>query len=85
MNIRVHIERLVVEGIELAPADGPVLQEAIQAELGRLLAAQTPPGVLERGGTVPVKTAGPIHLEANQTPVFLGKQIAQAVFEGLKV
>lgn len=37
--IRLHIDRLVVDGFGLASADGPKLEAALSEELGRLLVA----------------------------------------------
>lgn len=41
MSVRLHIDRLVVEpGFGATSGDGPILRDAIEAELGRLLADQ---------------------------------------------
>ena len=36
--IKVHIERLVLEGLPVMRSEGPLVQAAVQAELSRLLA-----------------------------------------------
>ncbi len=37
MNINLHIERLVLDGITLSPGESPLLKAAVEAELTRLL------------------------------------------------
>ena len=43
MSVHLHIERLVVEGLDLATADAPYLAAAIEAELVARLAADWAP------------------------------------------
>jgi hypothetical protein len=82
MNVRVHVERLVLEGIPLEPQAGPRLQAAVEAELTRLLAAEVPP-LLRGGGAVPVlhAEAGPLVGEGRPAPV--GAQVARALYRSL--
>lgn len=40
MSVRLHIERLVVEGLPVARRDRPALVEAVERELTRRLAAE---------------------------------------------
>jgi hypothetical protein len=83
MNIVLNIERLVLDGLDLPPQQGPLLQAAVEAELTRLLAAHGLSSSLYGGGAVPVIRGG--HLDASKagpTP-HLGQQIAQAVFSGM--
>ena len=58
MNILVHIDRLVLEGFELAPAQRRHLQAALQAELGDLLSSGGLRGEFASGigSTVPATT-----------------------------
>jgi hypothetical protein len=44
MNIELHIERLVLEGIRLRPGDHHRLQAGVEAELVRLLTERGIPG-----------------------------------------
>jgi hypothetical protein len=41
MNISVHIERLVLDGLFVSHGQRPLLQAAVEAELTRLLTAAT--------------------------------------------
>jgi hypothetical protein len=40
MSVRLHIERLVVEGLPVAQRDRPALAEAVERELARRLAGE---------------------------------------------
>jgi hypothetical protein len=78
MNITMHIERVVLEGLAVAPAGEPALRAAIETELARLLAAG------ERGaGWAPLATprlaAPPLRLPEAGAPGPLGVAIARAV------
>jgi hypothetical protein len=42
MTIHVHIERLLLDGFEITPAERTHLQNAVEHELAHLLAAQNP-------------------------------------------
>ena len=39
MNVELHIERLVVEGIDVPPGERDLLHETVRTELARLLAS----------------------------------------------
>lgn len=83
MNINLHIERLVLEGISLSPGQRPLLQSAVEAGLSRLLLiGGLRDGLLSGGTLYTVKTAG-IQLSNDATPARLGAQIAGAVYGGI--
>lgn len=83
MNISLHIERLVLDGIPLGPGQGPLLQAAVEAELTRLLANGGLSDALQSGGALyNVRTAG-IQLADGGSPAQLGEQIAGAVYGGI--
>jgi hypothetical protein len=83
MNINLHIERLVLDGIPLGPGQGPLLQAAVEAELTRLLANRGLSDALQSGGALyNVRTTG-IQLANDGNPARLGEQIAGAVYEGI--
>ena len=83
MNVRLHIERLVLEGIDLSLAERPLLQEALQAELGRLLGEGGIGGDLATGIMVPAVRANGFEMSGEGNPVRLGQQIAGAVYGGI--
>lgn len=80
-RIDLHIEELVLHGF--APGDRHVIGEAVEHELGRLLA--------ERGPTSPAiashesarVNAGDVHVAPDSKAPAVGAQVAQAVYGGL--
>ena len=83
MDIRVHIERLVIEGLPIPSGQRPLIRAALEAELSDRLAAGGPePGVpAERA--IPRLAAGAIHLPPQPEAAALGRQIAGAIHAGL--
>ena len=83
MNIRVQIERLILDGLPVAGSQGPLVQAAVEAELARLIAeGGLAPGLLA-GGAAPYLPAGALQLAAESDPAGLGTQIAQALYGGI--
>ncbi len=80
MNINLHIERLVLDGISLAPGERPLLQGAVQTELTRLLANSGLNEALRAGGALYSMRAAGIQLANEGSPARLGGQIAGAVY-----
>ncbi len=82
MNVRLHIEKLVLHGFE--PVSRARLDAALSAELTRLMAeggAEALPGA---SGSVDTLSVGAIHAAPDVSPERLGVQIAQAVYGGLR-
>ena len=83
MNINVNIERLILDGISVSHAQRPILQAAVEAELGRLLTEGGLGSELRSGGAVPSVPSTPIQLLPNGNPTQWGHQIAQSVYRGI--
>lgn len=83
MNIHLHIERLILDGLPVQAGNGAQLQAAFEAELARLLADGGLSRELAQGGVVPSVRAGAISLVAEGQPAPLGNQIARAVYGGI--
>jgi hypothetical protein len=83
MNINIHIERLVLDGLPIARHQGPLVQAAVEAELARLLAADGLEVNLLTGGALSHVQAGSIQLARDGNPGQLGQQIAQTVYGGI--
>jgi hypothetical protein len=84
MNIDLHIDRLVLEGLDISPAQRLVLQAALEAELSRLMTTGgLPPGLLS-GGSIPSVSAPSIQIGRQNNPAQLGQQIARSVYGGLR-
>lgn len=83
MNINVHIDRLILDGLPVTHSQGPSVQAAVEVELARLLAAEGPNPALLSGGALPSVRAGNIEVTSENSPLQLGQQIAQAVYQGI--
>ncbi len=83
MNINVHIERLILDGLPVTRSQGPLVQAAIEVELARLLVADGLATSLLAGGTMPQVPPSAIQLASESDPTHLGQQIAQAVYRGI--
>jgi len=83
MNIDVHIERLILDGLPMSQTQGPIVQAAVETELSRLLAERGLAANLQSGSALPsvrVEAIPPINGIA---PGQVGQQIARAVYGGI--
>ena len=83
MNINIHIERLILDGLAISHSQRPLVQATVEAELARLLAADGLAPNLHAGGALPFVPGGSIQLASDGNPKTLGHQIAQAVYGGI--
>ena len=83
MNINLHIERLILDGLPLEPHQGPLVRAAVAAALGRLLAEGGLSPQLAAGGALPSVRAAALRLGAGVAPAQVGQQIAHAVYGGI--
>ena len=83
MNINLHIERLVLDGLHLEDGQQNILQATVQDELLSLIKDQGFGRELLAGGARPLLAANGIQLESGYSSVQLGRQIAQSVYGGL--
>jgi hypothetical protein len=83
MNINLHIERLVLDGLDIAREQRPVLQAAVEIELSRLLTERGLSPSLAQGVAVPRLSARDMQLTNMSRPTELGQQIAQSVYGGI--
>ena len=81
MNINIHIERLILDGLPVTSNQGALVQAAVETELTHLLTEQS----LSRSsaGAVPRLSAGAIQLTQDSKPAQLGQQIARSIHGGL--
>lgn len=82
-NIRVHIERLILDGLPIPHSQRSRLQIAIEEELAHLLIHGTLAIALQTPGMLSSLNGGTIELDGNEEPQMLGKRIAQAVYRGI--
>lgn len=83
MNIKLHIDRLVLDGVNIAPGQHHVLQASVETELIRLLTNGGLAPSLAQGTAVPRLSAGAMQLTSTSSPTELGQQIAQSVYGGI--
>jgi hypothetical protein len=76
MTIRVHIERLVLEGLPISQSQSEILRAAVIAELGRIIGQGGMPWNTAR--VVP-QVQGGAFSPANSSVKTVGAQIANAV------
>ena len=83
MNVRLHIERLVFDGLPVSDASLPHVQAAIVAELTELIAHGGVAVGLTGNHDVPSLRAGDLQMAAGIDDAGLGRQIAGALYEGI--
>ncbi len=83
MKLHVHIDRLVLEGLPVTSLHGPLIQQAVEKELARLLETHGLADELRQGGAVPRVAAGSVQFGKDQRPAGLGQGIARAVHQGI--
>lgn len=82
MNINLHIERLVVDGLPYASSQGEALSVALQLELARLL-GQGGMASIRAGGSFPRLDGGVLAVGLTATASSFGQQLAQPVLGAL--
>ena len=82
MNINLHIERLILDGLTVGRGDAALVQTAVERELGRLLATGGLEMGLQSGGAWPSVPVDVVLLTASK-PAQLGQRIAHAVYSGI--
>jgi hypothetical protein len=81
--IRVHIERLVLENVPVGAGQHPVLQSAVERELGRLIAERGIGRELRGGGAIPSVRGGSAQFTSDKGARQMGTQIARAIHGGI--
>ena len=83
MNVNLHIEELVLDGIDLSPLQRSRLDAAIRSELTRLITAEGISPSLQQGGWRDRLLAGNFQFSPDQSPDVMGQHIAQSVYRGI--
>ncbi|MEC4748960.1 hypothetical protein [Methylomicrobium sp. Wu6] len=78
MNINLHIERLVLDGVTIAPGQHQLLQSIVASELIRMLRYGGFSPSLAQGGSLSRISGKDILLTGND-PTHLGRQIAYSI------
>ncbi len=66
MNINLHIERLILDGLPMTRSQGVLVQAAVEAELGHLLTTEGLSPGLRAGGAIPSLRGTSIQLTDRQ-------------------
>jgi hypothetical protein len=86
MTIRLHIDRLVLDGLPIPLHQAELVRDALAAELTRLFTAGgDATGLLSSGGAIPELAVDPLAVGsiAGSNPATLGTQLAQSIHGGL--
>lgn len=83
MNLEIHIERLIVDGLAVEPGHGERLRGAVAAELARLLQPDVLDSALASGGARDRLAGGTVRWTPAGGTEDLGRQIARATYDGL--
>ncbi len=78
MNVIVHIERLVLDGLAIGRAEAEVVRLEMEQELAGVLTARGLAPDLMSGGAMPLLTA-PETIRADAAPAEVGSRIGQAI------
>ena len=81
MNLALHIERLILDGLPLSRPQSVALQNALEGELSRLLANRDTATLT--AGSVPQVAIPAVQLSASGEPAQWGRQIAHALYRGI--
>jgi hypothetical protein len=83
MKIRLHIERLVLDGLPVTGAQGPQIKAALETELRRLLSVHGVSRELASGGAVPSVRAPGLAIARGASAARVGTQIARSLHGGI--
>ena len=83
MNVHLHIEHLVLDGLPVEPDGGDLVRAAVEAELTRLLASGGPGPGLRTGGARFDVPADDVAFSHGDSAISLGGKIGQAIYGGI--
>jgi hypothetical protein len=84
VNVRLHIDRLVLDGIAVPQVDHPQLREAVERELVRLIGEGGVSSSFETGTAWPAVDGSDLRIRQGVSARDLGTQIAGALYGGLR-
>ena len=83
MNVNLHIERLIVDGLEIDPSKRDSFKAGIEQELTALLTTGGVGETLAAGAALPRVDGPSIQLQADNSPQQLSQQIAGSIYGGI--
>jgi len=84
MNINLHIERLVLEGVGVKLHQKNEMKVAVEAELRQLLINQGIGSTMESSSNCQLVKGDSISIENISKPTSIGHQIGSAVYKGIR-
>jgi hypothetical protein len=85
MNINLHIDRLILDGLDYGHDQRPLLQAAVETELGRLLTAGGVSTEIANAGAIPRVAGQAIEVQQQNGPHDTGRRIAASVYGAIGV
>ncbi|MGB3653857.1 MAG: hypothetical protein WBA41_21955 [Rivularia sp. (in: cyanobacteria)] len=82
MNLKLNIEQIILEGVDVPRSQRPRLQAAVSAELSRLLTEKGVPPHLQNGGAISSIPAT-VNVTKSIKPEQMGREIAQSIYGGM--
>jgi hypothetical protein len=83
VNINLHIERLVLDGIAVEPHQRAELKAAVESELSRLLVSNGIDAGVQTDKSSRAVSGGLISIDNTHKPTRTGQQIGEAVYRGI--
>jgi hypothetical protein len=83
VNVNLHIERLILDGLPISSLQGAAVRSALERELARVLAQDGLPGQGGAGGAVPRLPVQQFTLALGDRPAAIGRHIARSLHRGM--
>jgi hypothetical protein len=83
MNLNLHIERLILDGMDFPAITHPAIQEAVITELTRLITEGSLKLELDVDSSLHEMPSAAFQISNGSEPTELGQQIARAVYGGI--
>ena len=83
MDVRLHIEHLVLDGFPMTPAQRAAFTRAAEAELGRLIAASGVSDAVATGFAVPALEGGLVRPQSPFHALSFGQDVARALYASI--
>ena len=85
MTIHLHVDRLVLDGVDVQRNHAGIVRRAIESELSTMIRDRGLAKGLQSGCRVPAMRGEDFSLNRGIRPATLGKQIAHAIYGGIGV
>lgn len=83
MNINLHIDRLVLDGVSVEPHQRAELKAAVETQLGHLLVSNGIGSGVQSSNHFRAVSGGLISIENIHMPISFGQQIGDAIYRGI--